>query len=309
MPETEWHIAESLRKTGTPHRAVHRFADHGTRKPERHDITRLVDFCRLIESRHGAEAAQEFIQHIHDDLQAKLHGFVAALKSRASELSASAAAGTPAADLLNTLVAQTEARIGEILAYFGIAPGKQVRLYRISEDDVELLRRVGVSAEDVGHCRAVAEKALEIALRGEPAALDLEWIGRGALFHDLGKARTHAIEHGRIGAEIGKTLGLPAAITDLMEKHIRGGLSEQEAVELGLPAKDYRPHRLEERIVIYADRLVDIITDGVADDEGAERDFEEILSSRIRYGKNEATRERYLQYHREIQAWMGGRCA
>lgn len=38
----------------------------------------------------------------------------------------------------------------------------------------------------------------------------MEWIGRGALFHDLGKAKTHAIEHGKIGAEMGAALGLPA---------------------------------------------------------------------------------------------------
>jgi uncharacterized protein len=58
---------------------------------------------------------------------------------------------------------------------------------------------------------------------------------------------------------------------------------------------------------IYADRLVDIITDGIvtiADDAEAELRFEEILSHYPKYGKNEITLNRYLGYHREIQALM-----
>ena len=66
------------------------------------------------------------------------------------------------------------------------------------------------------------------------------------------------MEHGKIGAELGKKIGLPDEITMIMEKHIRGGLTEPEAKELCLPVKDYTLKRLEERIVIYADRLVDI---------------------------------------------------
>ena len=84
--------------------------------------------------------------------------------------------------------------------------------------------------------KKVAEKALEIAERTNNE-LDMELVGRGALFHDLGKARTHEIEHGKIGAEMGKSLGLPDGINAVMEKHIRGGLTEEEATELNLPVK------------------------------------------------------------------------
>jgi len=41
------------------------------------------------------------------------------------------------------------------------------------------------------------------------------------------------MEHGKLGAELGKKIGLPQAVTDIMEKHIRGGLTEPEARELG----------------------------------------------------------------------------
>ena len=178
--------------------------------------------------------------------------------------------------------------------------------YTIASADIELLCISGVPEDDIAHSVKVAEKALEIAYRTS-SDLDFEFIGRGALFHDLGKAKTHAIEHGKIGAEMGNALGLPDQVNAVMEKHIRGGLTSEEAVELGLPVKDYTLHTLEERIIIYADRLVDIITEDIVqtDEEiEAEERFEEILSTIPKYGKNDITLSRYLSYHREIQALM-----
>ena len=175
--------------------------------------------------------------------------------------------------------------------------------YKIQNSDIALLRNAGVSEDDIRHCVKVAEKALEIARR-TGANIDMEIVGKGALFHDLGKAKTHEIEHGKIGAEMGKQLGLSKAITDIMEKHIRGGLTEKEAQELRLPLKDYTLRTLEEKIVIYADRLVDIITDGIvtiSSETEAETRFEEILRDFPKYGKNEITLKRYIGYHREIQ--------
>lgn len=176
--------------------------------------------------------------------------------------------------------------------------------YQIQDSDIALLIKAGVQEDDIKHCSKVAEKALEIARR-TGLKLDMKLLGRGALFHDLGKAVTHAIEHGKIGAEMGRDLELPQTITDIMEKHIRGGLTEEEATELGLPVKDYTLRTLEEKIVIYADRLVDIITDGIVDIGGdeseAEQRFEEILKEYPKYGKNFKTLQRYLGYHQEIQ--------
>jgi uncharacterized protein len=178
--------------------------------------------------------------------------------------------------------------------------------YKIQDSDIEVLRNAGVSEDDIEHCRAVADKALEIARR-MGAALDMELVGRGALFHDLGKAKSHEITHGKVGAELGKALGLPKEVNAIMEKHIRGGLTEEEAVELGLPVKDYALKSLEEKIVIYADRLVDIITDGIVpiqSETEAEERFEEILKEIPKYGKNAKTLARYLGYHKEIQSLM-----
>jgi uncharacterized protein len=177
------------------------------------------------------------------------------------------------------------------------------RSYTIQDSDIEILRNAGMSEEDIAHSTKVAQKALEIAARIKKP-LDMELIGRGALFHDLGKAHTHAMEHGKIGAEMGASLELSKEITDIMEKHIRGGLTPAEAQELGLPVKDYTLYRLEERVVIYADRLVDIITEDIVpiqDEKEAEDQFEHIVSTIPKYGKNDITLKRYLNYHREIQ--------
>ena len=181
--------------------------------------------------------------------------------------------------------------------------------YEIDKADVEILRGAGVSEDDIEHSVRVARKAVEVAER-TGASLDMELVCRGALFHDLGKSKTHAIEHGMLGAEIGQRIGLPEAITDIMEKHIRGGLTPDEAVALGLPVKDYTLGKLEERVVIYSDRLVDIITDGIVDLGGdeheAEARFEEILRGNVKYGKDDLTLARYLGYHAEIQRLMAG---
>lgn len=178
--------------------------------------------------------------------------------------------------------------------------------YTVRQEDIEVLRKAGMSEDDITHSVHVAEKALEIARR-IGSSIDQELVGRGALFHDLGKTKTHEMEHGKIGAELGCTIGLPREICDIMEKHIRGGLTEPEVRELGLPIKDYTLRTLEERIVIYADRLVDIIYDGVVPVKShaeAEERFEEILRSYSKYGKNDITLNRYLGYHREMQGLM-----
>jgi uncharacterized protein len=175
--------------------------------------------------------------------------------------------------------------------------------YRIDQADLALLWKTGLSEKDITHSILVAQKALDIA-KSTGADLDMELVGRGALFHDLGKALTHSYQHGEVGAELTERLGLPPAIADIARRHFHGGLSSEEARELGLPERDYTPHRLEERIVIYADRLVDIITDGyikIEDEHEAEERFEELLTKHLKYGKDKLTRDRYLGYHREIQ--------
>lgn len=79
------------------------------------------------------------------------------------------------------------------------------------------------------------------------------------------------------------------------------------SIELGLPVKDYTLRRLEERIIIYTDGLVDIIHDGIVeikDELDAEVRFKKISQANIKYGKNDITTQRYFCYLAEIQGLM-----
>lgn len=283
MPPTEKHFATSKKRTGQEYQEMHRWvdADDQATKNLRHDFTRIWMYTPEIHARFGEEGVREYIEHLREDMEGKFRKIL----------------GEPSDPLK------------EAFAYFGITSGgKQEALHpRLPPADLALLRQVGMVESDITHSLTVANKALEIAGRMGDIGLDLDLVARGALFHDLGKTKTHAMEHGKIGAELGSELGLPAEITAIMEKHIRGGLTAAEAIELGLPVKDYTLSRLEERIIIYADRLVDIIHDGIVDirEEGeAEVRFVEILTSYPKYGKNEITLQRYLGYHQEIQGLL-----
>ena len=79
----------------------------------------------------------------------------------------------------------------------------------------------------------------------------------GALLHDIGRSKTHEITHAIEGEKIAKKLGLPNVIINIIKKHIGAGLESDEAKRLGLPAKDYIPETLEEKIVCHADSLID----------------------------------------------------
>ena len=132
-------------------------------------------------------------------------------------------------------------------------------------------------------------------------------LARGALFHDLGKAKSHGLDHGEIGAQMAVDLGLEEAIRQIILKHVRAGLTESEAKEFGLPVRDYTLRTPEEKIVTYADWLVDIYTDGIvpgANEAMAETKYAEIVNSSDKYSKTPATKQRFLALHTEIQGWM-----
>lgn len=72
MPPIEKHLAASLKKTGNDHRDVHEWIDGDPeKKAERHDITKIYEYGKMIEEKYGKEGLQEYIQHIHDDVKTK----------------------------------------------------------------------------------------------------------------------------------------------------------------------------------------------------------------------------------------------
>ncbi|XRP96240.1 TIGR00295 family protein [Methanocaldococcus sp. 16A] len=114
------------------------------------------------------------------------------------------------------------------------------------------------SKDVVEHCLAVSEYAYELALaiKNNGYSVDVELVRLGGLLHDIGRSKTHGIEHGIVGAEILRELGFDEKLALIAERHIGAGITKEEAIELGLPPKDYLPITLEEKIVTHADNLI-----------------------------------------------------
>ncbi len=119
---------------------------------------------------------------------------------------------------------------------------------------LSLLKEAGCSEQVICHCQAVRDVALKIA---EKTATNQLLVEAGALLHDIGRSKSHGIDHAIIGARIARELGLSEAIIKIIEHHIGAGLSSATAKSLGLPATDFMPQTLEEKIVCHADNLID----------------------------------------------------
>jgi uncharacterized protein len=63
--------------------------------------------------------------------------------------------------------------------------------------------------------------------------------------------------HGLQGAEILEKEGVDKEVVEIVRRHVGAGISPEEAKKLGLPDHDYIPRTLEERIVCFADKMVD----------------------------------------------------
>ena len=167
---------------------------------------------------------------------------------------------------------------------------------------VELLRESGMTEADITHSRQVAGIAVGLGSLAR-VAVDISLVALGALFHDLGKVRTDGILHGVEGARLGRHLGLPDAVLDIMEKHVRAGVPLEQSAHYGLPPRDYSLTSLEEKLVIYADKLADMVEEpGLVASVGEARlRFARILDERPDLAKDEATKARYLACAAEVE--------
>jgi len=126
------------------------------------------------------------------------------------------------------------------------------------EQAIEFLHENHCPANVVKHCEAVAELAIEIAeaCRAKGLNVDLRLVEIGALLHDVGRSKTHTVNHAIVGADLVKSAGLPESVVLIIERHVGGGITAREAEALGWPKGDYMPKTLEEKIVSYADKLI-----------------------------------------------------
>jgi len=120
--------------------------------------------------------------------------------------------------------------------------------------EIELLEKENTPENVIQHCKAVYRKAMKIAANFDNVNEDL--IRQGALLHDIGRSRTHSIQHAIEGVEIARKYGYDEDVLNIIERHIGAGITCEEAVKLGLPEKSYIPMTLEEKIVAHADNLV-----------------------------------------------------
>lgn len=121
------------------------------------------------------------------------------------------------------------------------------------EEAFGLLKKYGASENVIEHIKAVRDYALEIARNVD---CDRNLVEIGAILHDIGRTRTHDIDHAVAGVEILRREGVDPKIILIVERHIGAGLTAEEAHQLGLPKKDYVPETIEEKIVCHADNLI-----------------------------------------------------
>jgi uncharacterized protein (TIGR00295 family) len=124
---------------------------------------------------------------------------------------------------------------------------------------LELHRQHGSNRVIIEHCRTVAAvaEALAAGIESRGVKVDVRVVRAGAWLHDIGRNRTQTVRHGVEGAEMIERDGVDRAVVDVVRKHVGAGISPEEAKNLGFPDFDYIPRTVEERIVCFADKLVD----------------------------------------------------
>jgi uncharacterized protein len=160
------------------------------------------------------------------------------------------------------------------------------------DDAIKKLKLNNVQDNVIEHCSAVSLLATEIAkkIQSKGHVVDVDFVEVAALLHDIGRAKTHGIDHGVEGAKILQDFPEYARIC---ECHLGGGIKKDEAEKLGLPSEDYLPETLEEKIICYADKLIER-NKRITLDESLKKFAE-------RLGPDHPTIERIKKLDKEIQ--------
>jgi uncharacterized protein (TIGR00295 family) len=128
-----------------------------------------------------------------------------------------------------------------------------------AEQALALHRKYGSNERILGHCQACAtiSKLLSEKAAGNGNAVNEKAAVAGALLHDIGRSQTQTVGHGYMGAEILRKEGVDSVVVEIVKRHVGAGISPEEAASLGFPAGDYVPKTLEEKIVCFADKMLD----------------------------------------------------
>jgi len=128
-----------------------------------------------------------------------------------------------------------------------------------AQQALALHKKYGSNKRIVAHCQACAkiskllcEKAVG---RGRP--VNVEAAVAGALLHDIGRSQIQTVAHGYVGAGILEKEGVDGVVVEVVRRHVGAGISPEEALTLGFPPGDYVPRTLEQKLVCFADKLLD----------------------------------------------------
>jgi uncharacterized protein len=134
-----------------------------------------------------------------------------------------------------------------------------------------LLRKYSTSPKDfrgvLVHSRGVQKYALEVArkVNRNPAVkrkADVGFIKIACILHDIGRFAVppgkNSGAHGYFGGQILKKEGLDNRFVRVCETHIGYWVTKEDVLrrKMPIPAKNYKPRSVEEKIISYVDKLV-----------------------------------------------------
>lgn len=167
--------------------------------------------------------------------------------------------------------------------------------FKYYHDNPELRRIV------MAHSAQVARKALEIC-NAKNLKLDRNEVFCAAMLHDIGVVNCDApdifakgekpyLQHGLEGEKILKENGL-SKFAGVCSHHTGSGISKDEINEkrLPLPAKDFLPTTLIEKLICYADKFF-----SKSGDLTREKSLEEVMQQMKKFGDKSYTR--FLRLH------------
>ena len=105
------------------------------------------------------------------------------------------------------------------------------------EESLKLLKQAECSQGVIEHCQMVTRIAIRLALtlQAKGYRVDIHLVESGAILHDIGRSVTHGVEHGALGGQIARKLGIDNAVARIIERHVGAGLTNEEAQKNGLP--------------------------------------------------------------------------
>jgi uncharacterized protein (TIGR00295 family) len=128
-----------------------------------------------------------------------------------------------------------------------------------AQQALALHRKYGSNDRTVSHCQACAKisRLLSEKAAGQGHDVNMEATNAGALLHDIGRSQTQLVSHGYVGAELLEKEDVDSVVVEIVRRHVGAGISAEEAVALKFPRGDYIPKTLEEKIVCFADKMLD----------------------------------------------------